>query len=777
MARVRRPPLLGLPRAVRRLKLQRYGPLGIALSAGLFAGVTSLGLEFDHGLQIWRNGLHVRSATGHVAFVDIDARSLAAFRNWPWPRGRYAEAIQALQRAGAQTIAFDIDFSAPSLPDQDDALAKAIAASDVPVVLPTFRQAATQQGAAVFENLPIPALRAHAELAAVNIYADHDGLIRSYPYGAVTAGLARPSIGSLLAGTSGTAGTGFPIDGSIDLKTIPQLSFVDLLSGHFTPGMLRGRHVLIGASAIELGDRYPIAGHGIVPGPMIQILAAETLLQNSAPIDRGWIVPLMLALAILAEAARRTSARRSLPLLAGGMVVLFFPLASEMAKLGTFDVLPAGAALLSGVVAEAILTSVRAAREARQFDADTGLPNGKSLQLQLAVHPGATVVVLRLANYGDVAAVLGNGRLAEFVGRVASRLAFAGDTPVHRIDETALGWLTFAGDEEEQSQRIDAAAAMLRAPFDVGGRRIELVHAFGLAADTGPDTLLKARNAADRAVSRSSRWARYTADMEKESEWRLALAGEMDAAMAAGDIWVAYQPKFDLRARRITAAEALVRWRHIERGAIPPDSFIPALEDGGRIGDLTLFVLERALTDRSAWAAMGVELDVAVNLSAVLPADPRFIQQLEQLLARHGESIAHLTLEVTESAAMVDPELAIQALDHLASLGVSLSIDDYGTGQSTLSYLKRLPAREIKIDKSFIQTLETSRSDQLMVQSTIALAHELGFKVVAEGVETAAVMKMLTDYGCDTAQGWHIGRPVVATEVVALTEQSFAATG
>jgi EAL domain-containing protein (putative c-di-GMP-specific phosphodiesterase class I) len=235
-----------------------------------------------------------------------------------------------------------------------------------------------------------------------------------------------------------------------------------------------------------------------------------------------------------------------------------------------------------------------------------------------------------------------------------------------------------------------------------------------------------------------------------------------------GHIWVAYQPKLAIASRQITAAEALVRWRHPTRGPVPPDAFIPALEENGRIADLTLFVLEQALVDRTAWAAMGVELDVAVNLSALLPADPAFVRRLETVLHRHAGAVPHLTLEVTESATMADPERAIAALERLAGMGLALSIDDYGTGLSTLSYLKRLPAREIKIDKGFVLGLESSRGDQAMVRSTIDLAHELGFKVVAEGVETAAALDMLATFGCDTAQGWHIGKPMHAADLAEL---------
>jgi EAL domain-containing protein (putative c-di-GMP-specific phosphodiesterase class I) len=321
---------------------------------------------------------------------------------------------------------------------------------------------------------------------------------------------------------------------------------------------------------------------------------------------------------------------------------------------------------------------------------------------------------------------------------------------------------------EEAMARVEGAVALLRAPVEVRGRPVEIVFACGVAemsVASGPDVLSRVLLAADNALERGDRLGHYTPELDRERDWRLSLAGELDRAMAAGDLWVAYQPKFDIRAGRITAAEGLVRWRHPERGNIPPDAFIPALEESGRILDLTLFVLERALQDIAAWSKAGVEIGTAVNISALLPADPAFEAAVEPLLERYPVPPGLLTFEVTESIAMSNPEAAIPVLERLAAKGIRLSIDDYGTGQSTLSYLKRLPAREIKIDKSFVQSLETSRGDQAMVRSTIQLAHELGFKVVAEGVETAAALEMLRTFGCDFAQGWHLGKPMQADDL------------
>ncbi len=738
-----------------------------ALVAGLMAW-SNIGLDLERSLQSWRNGLRQHSASGRLVFVEIDARSLAALDHWPWPRKVYAEAIGALGRAGAQAVAFDVDFSARSTVENDAAFAAAIAAAPMPVVLPTFRQAASQGGDTMVENLPTELLRRKAVLASVNVYADDDGLVRSYPYGIVTAGIARPSISAFLANSSGRSDATFPIDGSIDPASIPRISFIDLLNGKVGPRALAGRSVLIGASAIEMGDRYPVPGHGVIPGALIQLLAAETLKQRSVPTDHGPLVPMLLVLIAAPFAGRVRGQGRAAILIASGVVLLSLPLASEALRLGTFAIVPALVGLAAVAGALLVLSTVESLREARLTDAETGLPNRRALVR--ALPPRGTVVALRIANYNEVLGVLGLAGAADLIVRVVERLSIG--SAIFRVEDAVVAWVDEHDDADRTIGAIDAAAAMLRLPFTVAGRQLELTTGFGLAEIDKGAAIGRAILAAEHAVNRGIRYERYDAAVADESDWRLGLATELDRAMAAGEIWNAYQAKVNLNDDRIFVAEALVRWRHPTRGEIMPDNFIPALEDNGRIADLTLHVLDNALLDRAGWAAQGIELGVAVNISALLPAETGFVERLEAVLARHPGAKDWLVLEVTESAAMADPEVAVAALERLSALGIKLSIDDYGTGQSTLSYLKRLPAREIKVDKGFVLALETSRSDQAMVRSTIDLAHELGFTVVAEGVETGAAYALLKSFGCDAAQGWFIAKPMdSAAFLIAVVER------
>jgi EAL domain-containing protein (putative c-di-GMP-specific phosphodiesterase class I) len=237
------------------------------------------------------------------------------------------------------------------------------------------------------------------------------------------------------------------------------------------------------------------------------------------------------------------------------------------------------------------------------------------------------------------------------------------------------------------------------------------------------------------------------------------MLSQLDEAIDRGEVWVAYQPKLELATRRIVGAEALARWTHPEKGPIAASEFVAAAEQNNRIGKLTDFVLEQAVAAAAQINRRGIDFEIAVNLSARLLTDKGFTLRLSALLARHRLPAERLTLELTETAALTGGE-GLDMMARLRDLGVNIAIDDYGTGLSTLDYLKKIPANEIKIDQSFVKGVGDNRSDRLMVQSTIGLAHSLDRKVVAEGVEHQEILEILLEMKCDIAQGFAIGRPM-----------------
>jgi diguanylate cyclase (GGDEF)-like protein len=259
----------------------------------------------------------------------------------------------------------------------------------------------------------------------------------------------------------------------------------------------------------------------------------------------------------------------------------------------------------------------------------------------------------------------------------------------------------------------------------------------------------------------------YAAERDDHSHRRLAMVADLRHAVEHKLLEVHYQPKANLSTGEIVGAEALVRWTHSQLGPVAPDEFIPVAERTGLIRALTLQVLEQSLADCLAWSqATGRPMGVAVNLSAGSLLNLEFPRDVAQLLETAGVAASALTLEITESTIMADPERAITVLNGLAAMGVELAIDDFGTGYSSLSQLKRLPVTELKIDRSFVMNMAFDDNDAVIVHSTIDLGRNLGLRVVAEGVEDGATWDRLSQLGCDVGQGYHLSRPVPAPQLL-----------
>jgi EAL domain-containing protein (putative c-di-GMP-specific phosphodiesterase class I)/GGDEF domain-containing protein len=667
--------------------------------------------------------------------------------------------------AGVRSIAFDVDFSARSDPDQDAALARALARAGGNVILPTLRQPAGAGQAAEIESVPIEAFADKAFLAAVNVRPDRDGQVRTMPLGIETHGTPRPSLATMVAEKGAEIGREFEIDYSIEPASIPRHSMVDLVRGKVPAGSLAGKRVVIGATAVEVWDRYAVPRHGVLPGVVIQALGAETLMQGPVPQRRGGVWPLLLALFAVAVASRpgnRNLRMGAFALLSLG--VLAMPLIGEAYWATSFSIAPALAALLTATGIGLGLIVTERMQQRSMTDPATGLPNLAALCSAAIASSGRNVVVSRIDRFATIASGLGPEATAKLVQRVADRLHFANrQAVIYRADEATLAWIEDRADEADLGERLEAVAAVMRSPVDCG-RLIDVALTFGLAGGDKPVQQLVAEASFSAAQSAQSgmRWQRFTEADSVATHRALSLLGELDSAMASGQLWNAYQPKLELATGRIIGAEALIRWEHPQFGPIAPDQFIPLIEEHKRVGDVTVFVLEQAIEDALGWAAAGSPIGVAVNVSATLLADHGFIERIARVLQSTSLPTECVTIEVTESAAMHSPERAIAALESWRALGVNISIDDYGTGQSSLGYLQMLPATELKIDKSFVQSIAADRRNAIMVRSTIALAHELGMKVVAEGIEDENCLTLLREMGCDTAQGYHIARPMAA---------------
>lgn len=749
--------------ALLQFTAMRACAFGIALSLALALIHFHVNVGADETLHLARDNLHARPASGKIVIVEIDAKSLARISTWPWPRSLHARLVDKLRLAGASKVAFDIDFSATTNSRDDGLFGEALGRFGGAAILPTFRQPATSSSEDWVENLPAAPLRDHAFLGSVNVQPDGDGQLRQLSYGTTTGGVARPAIAALLAGTPGRIGESFTIDSAIDPKSIPRLSYADVLAGNFQPEAIRGKSVLVGATAIEMGDRYAVPGHGVLPGAVIQILAAETLAQGTTNPNFGpWPTLVLVIIGVLALARRR---RAVAWYMVAAVVIGSLPLVLECAGAGTLEIVPALFFLAIDAALIGAIATLKSLRNARMIDAETGLPTVRALFQKWQPAGSLTMVVLRIKQFSEMNAILSAPDRKALVQRVAERLQLSfPDAPIYVVEPGALAVPVLAAEMEELIERVEGVCALLRSAIDIGSRTVLATPSFGLSAGNGLNVsqlVAEAGLAAHQAAAANHRWSLHSDKLASDADRSLVLLSSVDDALANGDIHVVFQPKWLVAAARIGGAEALVRWKHPLFGPVPPDQFIPLLEDNGHIEELTLFVVDACIDRLGDWCKVNPDINLAVNISATLLDNAGFVEQLARRITAQAGIAASLTLEVTESATIASAKPAIAALTRLRALGVRISIDDYGTGQSTLTYLKSFPTDEIKIDKSFVTRMLDSVSDQILVRSTIELAHELGFKVVAEGVEDADCLKMLAHYGCDVAQGWHIGRPEI----------------
>ncbi|KQP14726.1 bifunctional diguanylate cyclase/phosphodiesterase [Pseudorhodoferax sp. Leaf267] len=312
-------------------------------------------------------------------------------------------------------------------------------------------------------------------------------------------------------------------------------------------------------------------------------------------------------------------------------------------------------------------------------------------------------------------------------------------------------------------------------PFDIAERQVQIACSIGIVVwpDQGQrEKLVANADAAMYAAKRNggNSYALFESHMDHRAGEQLGLQSDLRMAIERGQLALHYQPKIDGLRGQIHGVEALLRWQHPEHGMVPPDVFIPMAERFGLINKLGAWVIDEACRQMQAWADAGVRMRVSINLSVHQLREPDLVSRIEQALRRNFVPPAHLLCEITESVAMEDIKATQRAFEDLARIGVFLSIDDFGTGYSSLSYLRQLPARQLKIDRSFVQDLESSNDARAVVDAVVRLSHALGLRVVAEGVETAGQSDILLEMGCDELQGYFFARPMPAEMLLAWTE-------
>ena len=403
-------------------------------------------------------------------------------------------------------------------------------------------------------------------------------------------------------------------------------------------------------------------------------------------------------------------------------------------------------------------------------DAETGLPNRLAAEREIEARmarlkPGQQVVVgaLGLDRFTLLRGAIGYALFTQLVTEVGARVrALHPAVMVARLTTSTLCVISDVTDVQTALPMVTRALANLSAPVRLGGELVDVHMSNGLAgAQAGEMDALRliehAMIALDQARTSGRKVAVFDAVAYGDPAGNLSLMSEMLQGVTTGALFLNHQPKLDLRSGAITGVEALVRWNHPTRGLLRPDLFVGMAEETGHIRALTECVLDQAILDQKALREVGHDVLMSINISGRLIDDSEFANRAIEKVAAAG---ARFCFEITETAVIGNPDVALGVLDKLSAAGIAVSIDDYGSGLSSLAYLKQISADELKIDKAFVLSLEKDGKDALLVKSTIDLAHSLGLKVTAEGVESREALAMLQVMGCDLAQGYHIAKPM-----------------
>jgi EAL domain-containing protein (putative c-di-GMP-specific phosphodiesterase class I)/CHASE2 domain-containing sensor protein len=727
---------------------------------GLIFGFLHMGEPLENTLRAGRNSLHQHKASRDIVLVLIDDKSLHQIGNWPWPRRQDALLIDKLAESGAKHIFIDVNFSFATNPADDTALANSIERAGRVFLFARSKTGSnrtmTELEGRPLDGRPLPIFVRNSKLALGSFEYDFQMAVWRLPWAGGVGGEKVPSFAAAVAGADGKAETNFPIDYSIAVESIPAYSALDIIQDRVSAKQLAGKDILIGTGSEILNDNFYIPGYGRGFGVQVHALGAETLKQGH-PVDLGWIEAFLFGIGAAVLGATRKRGSHRLAVFAGAAVLLLSVPGFLEAHLIFADITPALFVLLT---VGGVLTW-RRFRVRGLINPVSNLPNLSALRANKDGRQQA-LIAARILNYEEIVATLPANSERQLIDQIVSRLSVGAPKRVlYEGDGGIFAW--FEDTTAPFGNHLDALYSLFRNPARVTGLSLDLSIAFGVEVGSSrslANRLASALVAAEEAAHDGLKWKYHDPDTLQDASWKLSILSQLDEAIDRGEVWVAYQPKLDLRTKRIIGAEALARWTHPEKGPIAASEFVAAAEQHDRIAKLTDFVLEKAVAAAAAMNKRGTEFGIAVNLSARLLTDKGFTLRVSALLARHRLKAEHLTLELTETAALAGSGEGLEMIASLRELGIRISIDDYGTGLSTLDYLKKIPANEIKIDQSFVKAMVDNRSDRLMVQSTIGLAHSLGRQVVAEGVEQRDILDALVEMGCDIAQGYAIGRPM-----------------
>ena len=717
-----------------------------------------------------------RQPSGETIFLDIDSASLATVGVWPWPRQIHADILDKLLALGAAEVVFDIDFSSVSTPAGDVAFTDALKRAGGYAFLAAFQQTAADGTTVV--NLPIAPFAAQADAVLVNVDGDGTGLLRSVP--AALPQLDIVSVAQALVPQARLTTPTIGIDFGIDLTAITRISAQQLLYGNTDPALFANKQVVVGSSAIELRDFFRVPRFGVVPGPLVQLAATETLKAGRQLTDWGTLPAvllsaLMVGVFLLSRLREVGLGQLCLGGFTGALLVEAGAWTAQRLYAVTLDTAIYHLTMVMLVLVALLIERTNRWRTSQQqqarlaylasHDPESGARSRQALldelDEKLSQAQNAALTLVHLGRLNQAIASLGHDVGERAVGEAVQRISrHVGAVPA-RIGSDLFAWAQLAPlNEVQQAELCRSVGRVLDEPYMIGGHQVILDTRFGTAVVSdgrfpAAELLRQADVALGHARTHGLKSALFETEQGELINQRRLRDIALRQALQSQEFYLLFQPQINLASNAMIGVEALVRWNSPSLGHVSPVDFIPLAEETGLIVALGQWVLEEACRQAVQWPWQG-RLSVNVSSAQFMLGD--VVGSVTAALAKSGFPGHRLDLEITESLFVCDDTRIISELQQLRSLGVHVALDDFGTGYSSLSYLARLPIDKLKIDQTFVRPLPDPHYEAL-VETIILMARRLGLTVVAEGIETAHQRDYLAGLGCEFGQGYHFGRP------------------
>lgn len=741
----------------------------------LWAGLISLALfaitffdPIDQFLWLIQSRIADRSPSGDVVFVSSDE-----VLNDPEDsthRYEVASALDELDRRGVGAVFLDITFSSSDDSEADKRLARAI--EDLGPRITLVDRITEGNGLHnTWETTSPEIARSTKHVISDTTDRSWSGFAWELHYSYHAHGQSRPSLGAAIARAHGGSKSTFPVDYGFQSRQIPQLPLTELLppkmSSDARPLDLSGKVVVIGHNIAVPGVQQNIPRRVDVPATLIDIYAGETLKAGSFRHLRGpYIIALFAALLVLGLLVCKTRARRwpAYAIISTLIPALLIGTAYTGMRLDLSYAIG-----LLGFYA-AFRSRSRWKRRVEMVNPDTGLPKLRALEARLIREKlfSGHVVIAKIQNYERVLKTLRSDEKGSYVLKVVDRLRATDPNLAIYNDGHHLGWYVSGAETDSVIDHLEGLRAIFAAPVEVSSLSVDVGITFGVASIEGDPSVRLA--AAVAAAEETSEAHNPIAVAENGSHtdllWDISLRARIDEAMEAEEIYCVYQPKIDLVSKEVIGVEALVRWHDPARGFISPTHFIQQCEKAGRMEHLTRYVLYSACAAAKSLQMSGRYITMSVNISATLLGDMRIAGIVRHVLEETRFDPQQLVLEITETSRISDYSVAATVLTELKSIGVKISMDDFGVGAASYEAFYELPFDEIKIDRLFVSNMAKDPKARAIVASIAAMGREARITVVAEGLENPQDITLLEVVGCQQVQGFAFSRPVSLTNLL-----------